>query len=322
MINRSKPTMETHMHPTSVTARAICLLLPLAMVVACSRDTERSAPVTTTTPDGQSSAPSADAAEQRDTALVRVVHAVPGGKPVDVYAGDARVFEKVNFKDVTAYKELDGQRYSFNIFPAGTAVTPGLGTAGSGTAGSGTAGDAGRATPGAARTGNARGSGARGSTVDGSAGIQDALASNSEGLTDGDYYTIFALPGNQGKAAMLRVVQDRHVRPSESKARVRVVNAAASVDEIDVYAQGVAGALVAGVDFQSISDYDEVDPHSGALEIRAEGQTAPVTTVPSIRFDPGKSYTVIVVSNQGRTPRLEAFVIEDVVGAPTITDKR
>jgi hypothetical protein len=276
------------------TARAICLALPIVFVAACSQDSERNAPVTTTTPAGQSSAPPAAVAEKRDTALVRVVHAIPAGASVDVYADDSRVFDKVSFKDVTPYKELDGQRYSFNIYRAGAVMA---------------------AAPNDARPEATRGAGdrARGTSGSGDA----ALASNSEGLDDGDYYTIFALPGEDNNPVMLRVVEDRHERPNADRARVRVVNAAADTSEIDIFAQGQADALLGGVDFQSVSDYDEVNPFTGALEVRVQNDAAPVTTLPNIRLDAGKSYTIVVVGSRRRAPKLEAFVIEDVVGAPT-----
>ena len=278
--------------------RAFCLALPIVFVAACSQDSERNAPVTTTTPAGQSSAPSAAVAEKRDTALVRVVHAIPAGASVDVYADDSQVFNKVSFKDVTPYKELDGQRYAFNIYRAGTAVAAG---AANEPRAEGTRGTADR-------------SAARGTT--GTA--NQALASNSEGLDDGDYYTVFALPGEDGNAALLRVVEDRHERPSADRARVRVVNAAAETGEIDIFPQGGPdGALLGGVDFQSVSDYDEVNPFNGALEVRAHNDATPVTTLPNIRLEAGKSYTIVVVGSRRRAPKLEAFVIEDVVGAPT-----
>ena len=278
-------------------ARAICLALPIVFVAACSQDSERNAPVTTTTPAGQSSAPPAAVAEKRDTALVRVVHAIPAGAPVDVYADDNRVFDKVSFKDVTPYKELDGQRYSFNVYRAGAAVMA----------------DARTDTRPEATRGTADRTAARGT-----AGSNDqALASNSEGLDDGDYYTIFALPGEDGNPAMLRVVEDRHERPNADRARVRVVNAAAESSEIDIFAQGQTDTLLGGVDFQSVSDYDEVNPFTGALEVRAHNDTTPVTTLPDIRLEAGKSYTIVVVGSRRRAPKLEAFVIEDVVGAPT-----
>ena len=69
-----------------MTSIAGCLLV-IATQAACQPDTTRDAPVTTKTPAGQSTAPSASAAAQRDNALVRFVHAIPAGAAVDLMAG-------------------------------------------------------------------------------------------------------------------------------------------------------------------------------------------------------------------------------------------
>lgn len=151
----------------------------------------------------------------------------------------------------------------------------------------------------------------------GTAATVDPLASNSEGLDDGDYYTVFALPGDNQQSAILRVVQDDFSRPGDGKARVRVVNAAQGVDELDVYASGRDGDLFDGVDESTVTDYDEIDPWTGTLEIRAEDNTTqPLASIAATSFEAGKVYTVIVVGQQRGTMRLEAFVIEDQMGVP------
>ena len=67
-------------------------------------------------PAGQSTAPSAAALEQRDEALVRVVHAIPAGAPIGIDAGEidlvvpgatAALFDGVDFQSVTGYEELE-----------------------------------------------------------------------------------------------------------------------------------------------------------------------------------------------------------------------
>lgn len=247
----------------------ICLVvLPIALT-ACGNDPRTEVPVTTNSPSGQSTAPSAQAAEERDHALVRVVHAIPGGPSVDVFADDNRVFQNLAYKAVTPYQEVDGQRYAFHVRPTGAAVST------------------------------------------------DALGSNREGLDDGDYYTVFALPGDRA-GAYLRVVEDDHSTPMQGKARVRVVHAAAGAEEVDVFATGRSDELFDGVDFQSVTDYDEIDPVFGALQVRPEGSEAVLLTVPEVRLDAGKSYTVVVVgAAAGRgAQKLEAFVIEDQPAAP------
>lgn len=244
-------------------------------LVAC-QDSQPQTPVTTTTPQGQATAPVPANPERPDTALVRFVHATPAGAEMDLYADDTRAFDGVAFKTVTPYQPIDGQRYTLRLRRAG------------------------------ATTG-------------------DPVASNSEGFDDGDYYTVFALPGGDARQPpVLRVVEDDFSKPGDGKARVRVVNAAQGVDELNVRAPGREDDLFDGVDVTSVTDYDEIDPWSGVLEIRASDDDAmqPLATVADTSFEAGKVYTVIVVGRQRGTPRLEAFVIEDQLAVPPMRTTR
>jgi hypothetical protein len=246
----------------TLSVAGFCLLLgPLA---ACQPSTQDHT-VTTESPSGQSTAPASEAAEERDNALVRFIHGIPAGATVDLYADDARTFDGVAYKTVTPYREVEGQRYTFRLRPAGMAQA-------------------------------------------------EPLASNSEGLDDGDYYTVVAVPGD-GETAVLRVLEDDFSWPATGKARVRVVHAAADAGEVDLFADGRT-ELFDGIDFQSVSDYDEIDPWTGALQVRAQGEDAPLATAANVRFEAGKVYTVVVTGKLRGTPRLEAFVIEDQIGMP------
>jgi hypothetical protein len=237
----------------------------LVVLLSACNDRAANAPVTTTTPAGQSTAPAPAAAERRDTALVRFVHAVPGGGSMDLFADDNRTFDAVEYKATTPYREVDGQYYTFRLRAAGR-------TAG------------------------------------------DPVASNTEGLDDGDYYTVFALPGDRN-TAVLRVVEDDVTPPDNGKARVRVVHAAANLGEVDVFRAGQDDQVFGGVDFQSVSDYDEIDPWSGGLDVKAEDGGAPLATL-NVQFEAGKTYTIVVVGAAKGGRGLETFVIEDQMGAP------
>ena len=237
------------------------------LLAGCQAEPASTAAVTTTSPAGQSTAPSAASAERRDMALVRVVHAIPAGASVDVFAGDNRAFDGLAFKTVTPYQEIDGERQTFRLRPAGMERA-------------------------------------------------DPLASNTEGLDDGSYYTVFALPGDDD-AASLRVVKDDHSLPAAGKVRLRVVHASRDAGEIDVRIAGRADVLFDGVDFQSVSGYDEIDPVAGSLELRPEGSSNAMLTLPDVRLDAGKTYTIVIVGRVRTAPKLEAFVIEDqAMGAP------
>jgi len=259
--------------PPSPRARGASLMFGLAFllagVAACDRAETSLAPVTTTSPAGQSTAPAPATLEQRNEALVRVVHAVPAGAPIDIYAGDLAVFEKLAYKAVMPYRVVEGKRYVFSARPAGMS--------------------------------NAK-----------------PLDSNTEGLHDGEYYTVFALPGaNHG--VHLRVVDDLLTAPAAGRAKLRVVHGGSDAGEVDLVATGAATALFDGVDFQSVTGYHELAPMTGAIEVRSAGQTTALATLANATIEAGRFYTVVIVGNARSTPALEVFIIEDAPMTATHT---
>lgn len=243
---------------------AALLLISAALGVACESAETRTAPVTTSTASGSSTAPSAAAASSRDEALVRVVHAVPLASAMDVYAGDLLAFDAVGFKSVTGYRALDGKRYVFSLRPAGMT--------------------------------NAK-----------------PLASNTEGLEDGRYYSVFALPG-EGRSVRLRVVGDRLDQPATGKARLRIVHGGEGLATADIRASGAADLLLEGVTFQTVTDYQDVNPFNGAIDVQSGGKT--VLVLPNAHLEANRFYTMVIVGRNGAGR--EAFIIEDQV-TPTIT---
>jgi hypothetical protein len=259
--------------PPAPRARGASLVFGLALILAgtaaCDRAETSQAPVTTTSPAGQSTAPSSATLEQRDEALVRVVHAVPAGAPIDIYAGDLAVFESLAYKAVLPYRVVEGKRYVFSARPAGMA--------------------------------NAK-----------------PLDSNTEGLHDGNYYTVFALPGaNHG--VHLRVVDDLLTAPAAGRAKLRVVHGGSDAGEVDVVATGATAALFDGVDFQSVTGYHELAPMTGPIEVRSAGQATPLATLANATIEAGRFYTVVIVGNARATPALEVFIIEDAPMTATHT---
>jgi hypothetical protein len=94
-------------------------LLSLFFLAACTPESQRGEPVTTTTDKGASTAPPAKEAEKRDKALVRVVHALPGFAAVDTFVGSNKEFGEITYKTVTPYKEIADVQEVFVIKPAG-----------------------------------------------------------------------------------------------------------------------------------------------------------------------------------------------------------
>jgi len=56
---------------------------------------------------------------QDDQAILRVVHAVPGALPVDVFVDNNQVFSNVEYKEVTEYAALSAGRHSVRVVAAG-----------------------------------------------------------------------------------------------------------------------------------------------------------------------------------------------------------
>lgn len=248
-----------------VAASLAALLGPLA---ACDRTETSTSTVTSTSPAGTSSAPSGAEAGRRNEALVRVVHAIPAGAPVDIFAGDLVVFDGLGFKSVTPYRAIDGKRYAFALRPAGMAnVKP--------------------------------------------------LSTNTELLRNGEYYTVFALPGD-GRTAHLRIVGDDLAvarsasggGPAAGRARLRVVHAGADAGELDIRGTGAAMPLFEGVDFQAVTGYTDIAPVNGTLDIHGEGRPTPIASVPA-HIEAGRFYTLVIAGSVRAAPKLEAFLIED-----------
>ena len=242
---------------------SIILMVFVAMSIGCSREAQQNQPVRTTSDQGSSSAPPAKQSAERDKAQMRVVHAMPNGPSVDVFADETVAFSVVSYKTVTPYKELPDDRLTFRVRPAGEAAA-------------------------------------------------EPLAVNSEMLNGGRHYTLVVMADEAGKSA-IRVLSDELTPAPQDEARVRVINAAPDVGEVDVVAKGRNKAIFDGVNFGSEAGYKAVEPMTGALEVRREGKKEVLTTIPSQKWEGGKTYTIILAGSG----KLEAIAIEDQIGPST-----
>jgi hypothetical protein len=86
----------------------------VVLTAACNESRDTGA-VTSKTDAGTSNAPAAEAVEDRDMALVRVVNAVPGGSPISIWAGDSAAFQGVAYKKATEYREIPDNMFNFQI---------------------------------------------------------------------------------------------------------------------------------------------------------------------------------------------------------------
>jgi hypothetical protein len=95
------------------------------------------------------------------------------------------------------------------------------------------------------------------------------LAENSESIMSGRHYTVVIFPdADPQKKVALDVIADDLQPPSAGKARVRVINAAAGTDDVEVFARGEKDALFTDVDFKEAMAYKELDPVKTTIEWR------------------------------------------------------
>jgi hypothetical protein len=133
------------------------------------------------------------------------------------------------------------------------------------------------------------------------------IATNNEGLNEGEHYTAVAFKNKDGSAG-ITLFKDDLTTPSNGKAKLRIINVATGVDEVDIYPAGQKDTLVKGVNFNSATGYKEVDPSIKTIEIHKNGTREVAATVPDLALTPGKTYTLFVL-NEGNA--LKAIPIED-----------
>ncbi|HYB96259.1 MAG TPA: DUF4397 domain-containing protein [Vicinamibacterales bacterium] len=135
------------------------------------------------------------------------------------------------------------------------------------------------------------------------------LSSNTEGLAKGHYYTAIAMPG-EGREPDLRIVNDPLDKPAAGKARLRIIHAGVDAGRVDI--RGANGLLAEDVDFKTITNYRDVDPVDGTVDILTDGQDGPLASFRT-HLEAGRFYTIVIVGNARSDPRLEAFLIEDAL---------
>jgi hypothetical protein len=224
------------MKRTMTTAGLSALAVSAMLVTGCNKESSQTAPVASESGGAASKAPESGAqADKNDQALVRVIDAAPDAAALEVTADKNPVFTRVEYKDVTPYKALPANFDDFAVKLAG----------------------------------------------------QDAaapLAENSESIMSGRHYTLVIFPDAPAaktdaqraegektvaeKKLAIDVIADDLQPPSAGKARVRVINAAAGTDDIEVFLRGQKDALFNDVDFKEAIAYKEVDPVKTTLEWR------------------------------------------------------
>jgi hypothetical protein len=137
------------------------------------------------------------------------------------------------------------------------------------------------------------------------------LSSNTEGLDKGHYYTAVAMPGD-GPAPRLRIVSDSVDRPAAGKARLRVVHAGVDAGTIQLRMAGADAPVIDDIGAQTITDYRDVSPVDGTIEVIGEHQQQPLASIRT-HLEAGRFYTIVIAGRAGAEPGLEGFLVEDAI---------
>jgi len=82
---------------------------------------------------------------------------------------------------------------------------------------------------------------------------------------------------------------------------------------VQLRGSGAADPLFDDVDYRTVSDYKDVAPINGIVEVRGSTEGAPVLASVAAHLEAGRFYTIVIVGSARSAPKLEAFLIEDAL---------
>lgn len=138
----------------------------------------------------------------------------------------------------------------------------------------------------------------------------DAIEKDSEGLGNGKHYTVVAFEDENGKPK-LRVVKDDESAPDAGKAKVRIIHAAPGMEAVNVYGPDKKDKIASETRFTTVSTWQQVDPVSGALEVRTSDPKSGAAKVP-VAMEAGKLYTLVVEGGVKAKEKLKVTPIVDI----------
>jgi hypothetical protein len=140
-------------------------------------------------------------------------------------------------------------------------------------------------------------------------GTEDLSAANRE-LLIGRHYTLLALPTDNG-GTRLAIVSDSLGLLEPGEARVRLINAATGVDDLDLFIAGTPNRILHGINARTVTATSFVDMEGGTVEIRSPGRPAP-TLVKELTVEANRLSTFIVVGTAGALDVVQ--IVDDAAG--------
>lgn len=125
-------------------------------------------------------------------------------------------------------------------------------------------------------------------------------------IREGTIYTVAAI-GEPSNISLLPV-EDSPLRPiSPGKASVRFVHLSPDAPNVDITLPN-GNKLFSNIGYKGITQYIPVAGGTYTIQARPTGTTNVVLTVPNIRVQPNKFYTIYAVGYASKTPGLQALI--------------
>jgi len=137
------------------------------------------------------------------------------------------------------------------------------------------------------------------------AGEAGQLDANREAMRDGGRYTMYAVSDRDGGAS-LRIVRD-DLTPEPGKARIRVLHAAAGVDDVDVRMEDQKDALFDDVSYGDEAGFKDIMPVSTSFVVRKADGSRDIQTVKRMDLKAGTAYTILLTTKRGGGLNVNTF---------------
>jgi len=148
----------------------------------------------------------------------------------------------------------------------------------------------------------------------------EPLAKNAELVLDGKYYTVVAVPSDDGSGVELETLRDDGDKGDATKARVRFVHAAPRAGDIDVIVNNAEEPLFDDVAFGGDPNYREINPGAAMIQVRAGKANTVLLRMTEMQFAAGESVTIVLTHPSASSDKIEAIRITDQDRPAPMTD--
>lgn len=139
----------------------------------------------------------------------------------------------------------------------------------------------------------------------------EPLAEDREMVLDGKYYTVVAVPKEDGKGVELETLRDDSDPGDLTKSRLRIVHAARRAGDIDVVVGGREEPLWDDLGFGADPDYKDVMPGAATLVVRSGKTNRVLLQMAEMQLAAGESVTIVLTHPSVSSEKIEAIRISD-----------